>query len=402
MKNKIKQILLSTLLSSVLIISGCTHITEPLSADTKPLTAENINDTAPSDVTASTDETEAAFPQSTEEPVTTPADEPPTDRALQLLSQMSMEEKIGQVILCRYPDNAKGLQEKYHFGGYTLYAKDFQNETEESIKEKLAAISASSSIPPFIAADEEGGSVVRISKYPQLSDAPLPSLSEGVTDVKHFAEKMAEVLKKGGVNLDLAPVADVAENQWDYIYDRTCGLDYEETGNVIAKLAEELNQYDIMCCLKHFPGYGSNVDTHTGIAVDERTENDFITKDFIPFKKGIEAGAPMVMVNHNIVTAYNSTVPASLAPEVHKALRGLGFNGIIVTDDLGMSAITQYTDDPYTDAFLAGNDLLCTSDGIACYNALYSSFQKGEIDEKRLDESVYRILAAKLRYGITE
>ena len=406
MKNYIKQTILCTLLSAVLLIGGCTHINEPLlPTDTKNTTAETINDTAASDVTANADETEAAFSRSTEETVTTPAEESPADRALQLLSQMSLEEKIGQVILCRYPDNAEiaaEWQKQFHFGGYTLYAKDFRDETEETVKEKLKAISDASPIPPFIAADEEGGSVVRISKYPQFSDAPLPSLSEGVTDVKHFAEKMVEVLKKGGVNLDLAPVADVAENQWDYIYDRTCGLDYEETGNVIAKLAEELNQYDIMCCLKHFPGYGSNVDTHTGIAVDERTENDFITKDFIPFKKGIEAGAPMVMVNHNIVTAYNSTVPASLAPEVHKALRGLGFNGIIVTDDLGMSAITQYTDDPYTDAFLAGNDLLCTSDGIACYNALYSSFQKGEIDEKRLDGSVYRILAAKLRYGITE
>lgn len=408
MKNYIKQTLLCTLLSAVLLIGGCTHISEPLPpTDTKNTTAENIKaenikDTSPLDVTAIPDETEAAFSQSTEEPVTTPADEPPADRALQLLSQMTAEEKIGQVILCRYPDNAKELQEKYHFGGYTLYAKDFQNETEESIKEKLKEISAASSIPPFIAADEEGGSVIRISRYPQFSDAPLPPLSEGATDIARFAEKMAEVLKKGGVNLNLAPVADVAENQWDYIYDRTYGLDYEETGNVIAALAEKLNQYNIMCCLKHFPGYGSNVDTHTGIAVDERTQNDFITKDFIPFKKGIEAGAPMVMVNHNIVTAYNKTVPASLAPEVHDALRELGFEGIIVTDDLGMNAITEYTDDPYTDAFLAGNDLLCTSDGEACYNALYNSFITGEIGENRLDESVYRILTAKIRYGIIE
>ena len=403
MKNYIKQILLCTLLSAVILIGGCTYISEPLpSTDTKNTTAENINDTAASDFTAGTDETEAAFSQSTEETATTPAEEPPADRALQLLSQMSLEEKIGQVILCRYPDNAKELQEKYYFGGYTLYAKDFRNETEESIKEKLKEISDASPIPPFIAADEEGGSVVRISGYPQFSDYPLPPLSEGAKDPAHFAEKMAEVLKKGGVNLNLAPVADVAENQWDYIYDRTCGLDYEETGKVIAALVENLNQYNIMCCLKHFPGYGSNVDTHTGIAVDERTENDFITKDFIPFKKGIEAGAPVVMVNHNIVTAYNKTVPASLAPEVHKALRELGFEGIIVTDDLGMSAITKYTGDPYTDAFLAGNDLLCTSDGEACYNALYNSFAAGEIDEKRLDESVYRILTAKIRYGIIE
>ncbi|MBD5080266.1 MAG: hypothetical protein HDT44_00685 [Ruminococcaceae bacterium] len=190
MKNYIKQILLCTLLSAVILIGGCTHISEPLPiTDTKGTTAENINDTSPSDFTAGTDETEAAFSQSTEETATTPAEEPPADRALQLLSQMSLEEKIGQVILCRYPDDAQELQEKYYFGGYTLYAKDFRNETEESIKEKLKEISDASPIPPFIAADEEGGSVVRISGYPQFSDYPLPPLSEGAKDPAHFAEK---------------------------------------------------------------------------------------------------------------------------------------------------------------------------------------------------------------------
>ena len=110
----------------------------------------------------------------------------------------------------------------------------------------------------------------------------------------------------------------------------------------------------------------------------------------------------MVMVNHNIVTAYNKTVPASLAPEVHKALRDLGFEGIIVTDDLGMSAITEYTNAPYIDAFLAGNDLLCTSDGIACYNALTEGVTEGKISEIRLNESVCRILRAKIAYGIQQ
>ena len=410
MKKYIKSFLLCILLSAVLFIGGCNPSEEPptvtrITDNAQSTTTESGNNTAISNNTEVFTESETAVSPVTQPPadepvVTTPALNPPADKALQLLSQMSVEEKIGQVILCRYPDNAAELQEKYHFGGYTLYAKDFQNETEESIKEKLAAISASSSIPTFIAADEEGGSVVRISKYPQFSSEPLPPLGEGARDIAHFAEKMAEVLKKGGVNLNLAPVADVAESEWDYIFDRTCGLSYEETGRVITALVKKLNGRNIMCCLKHFPGYGSNVDTHTGIAVDERTQNDFVTKDFIPFKKGIEAGAPMVMVNHNIVTAYNQTVPASLAPEVHKALRDLGFEGIIVTDDLGMSAITEYTDDPYTDAFLAGNDLLCTSDGIACYNALYQGIVNGEIDENKLDESVYRILMAKIGYGI--
>lgn len=305
------------------------------------------------------------------------------------------------MILVRYPDNAAELAAKYHFGGYTLYAKDFKNETEASIKQKLSAISSATLIPPFTAADEEGGEVIRISRYSQFSDEPLPALSTAALgNVDSFAAKTASILKKAGVNLNLAPVADVAESSSDYIYGRTCQLGYEETGNVIAQLVKGLNQRNIMSCLKHFPGYGSNVDTHTGIAVDNRSKTDFETKDFIPFKAGINAGVPMVMVNHNIVTAYNAKVPASLAPEIHSALRGLGFDGIIVTDDLGMQAILLYTSDPYADAFLAGNDLLCTSDGEACYNSLYKAVSSGRISEKRLNESVRRILKAKQRYGI--
>lgn len=395
MKKYIKSGLLYIMLSAILFVSGCKPSEEPAA-----ISLITANTAQSPNIDSGTAESELSAAETVITSSVQIAADPSAERALLLLTQMSLEEKIGQVILCRYPENAAELQEKYHFGGYTLYAKDFRNETETGIKEKLAVISDSSSIPPFIAADEEGGSVVRISQYSQFSSAPLPSLSEGAGDITAFAAKMAEVLKTGGVNLNLAPVADVAESERDYIYDRTCGLGYEETGDVISKLVKELNSSNIMCCLKHFPGYGSNTDTHTGIAVDERTQDDFVTKDFIPFKKGIEAGAPMVMVNHNIVTAYNPTVPASLAPEIHNALRELGFEGIIVTDDLGMSAITKYTDNPYADAFLAGNDLLCTSDGAACYDALYQSFANGKISEHRLDESVYRILKAKIGYGI--
>jgi len=325
------------------------------------------------------------------------------DPAEEILAEMSLDEKIGQVILVRYPDNAADMAEKYHFGGYTLYAKDFENETPESLAARLDEVRAKTKLPPFIAADEEGGEIVRASKYEAFAEEPLPSLqkalSEGITMPK-LAEQTADVLKRAGVNLNLAPVADVAENPSDYIYSRTCGLDYKGTAEVIGELAGEMNRQGIMCCLKHFPGYGSNVDTHTGIAVDSRERADFESKDFLPFKAGIEASAPMIMVNHNIVTAYNADMPASLAPEVHLALRGLGFEGIIITDDLGMDAISEYTSDPYGAAFLAGNDMLCTSDGAACFDALSEAVNSGAVSEQRLDESVLRILRMKIKYGI--
>ena len=349
-------------------------------------------------------ETESAVSEIQETAAELPEEpEPAPDPAEEFLSGMSPEEKIGQVILARCLGDPAEKAGEYHFGGYTFYADDFENETPESFSEKLSEIDSANGIPMFFAADEEGGKVVRISCYPQFAERQLPSvqkmLSEG-GDISAWVNEMTDNLQRAGVNLNLAPVADVAESRSDYIYSRTCGLGYEETGEVISEIIAGLNSRKIVSCLKHFPGYGSNVDTHTGIAVDKRTSESFETGDFIPFIYGIEAGSPMIMVNHNIIEAYDPEVPASLSPEVHRVLRELGFDGIIVSDDLGMDAISLYTSEPYSAAFLAGNDLLCVSDGAACYNALYEAFQNGEITEERLDESVLRIIRVKWEYGI--
>lgn len=345
----------------------------------------------------------------TSETVTEPPEEtePPVlpDPAEEILAGMSIEEKLGQVILARYPYDPAEQAAQYHFGGYTLYAKDFEWATPETLSEKFSEINEASALPMFFAADEEGGGVVRISCYPAFAERSIPSVQKVISeegDVSEWANEMADNLQRAGINLDLAPVADVAESRNDYIYYRTCGLDYEETGAAISEIVSVLNSRDIVSCLKHFPGYGPNVDTHTGIAVDSRTAESFENNDFIPFLRGIEAGAPVIMVNHNIIEAYDPDVPASLSAEVHKVLRGLGFEGIIVSDDLGMDAISLYTKSPYLTAFLAGNDLLCVSDGAACYNALYEAFQNGDITEERLDESVMRIVRTKIEYGIVD
>lgn len=323
--------------------------------------------------------------------------------AFGILDEMSLAEKVGQVIFARYPSGAAEQMAQYKFGGYTLYAQDFNGETPTTITSELFKVSLENEIMPFFAVDEEGGGVTRISRYLAFSETRLPTIQSALKNgmaVSEWVAEMAGILKSAGINLNFAPVADVAESKDDYIYSRTVSLDYKKTGEIVAEIVEEMNRQGIMGCLKHFPGYGSNVDTHTGIAVDTRSREDFESKDFIPFRDGIEAGAPMVMVSHNIVEAYNDEVPASLAPEVHSVLRRMGFGGIIITDDLGMDAITLYSDEPYVEAFLAGNDMLCTSDGEATYKALYGAVLDGRITEERLDESVLRILNAKLEYGI--
>ncbi len=356
----------------------------------------------PSETTVTT--TEAATVTTTEAVTTTERKITASRKTAEdILEEMSLSEKVGQVILARYPSGAAEQMAQYKFGGYTLYAQDFNGETPTTISAELFKVSLENEIMPFFAVDEEGGNITRVSRYTAFSETRLPTvqgaLKNGMT-VDEWTKQMAEVLKNAGINLNFAPVADVAESTSDYIYNRTVSLDADETGKVIAEIVTGMNKQGLMGCLKHFPGYGANVDTHTGVAVDTRTREDFEDKDFIPFEKGIEAGAPMVMVSHNIVEAFNSEVPASLAPEVHDLLREMEFNGIIITDDLGMDAITIYTDEPYVTAFLAGNDMLCTSDGAETYKALYKAVLDGRITEERLDESVMRILSAKIKYGI--
>ena len=158
-------------------------------------------------------------------------------------------------------------------------------------------------------------------------------------------------------------------------------------------------------CAEAFSGLWEHADTHTGIAYDRRALETFEQADFVPFRAGIEAGAGGVLVSHNIVFAMDDALPASLSPEVHRILsEELGFDGVVITDDLAMDAIGQFTDGE-TAAVLAveaGNDLLCCSDVETQYPAVLEAVQSGRITEERLDESVRRVLLWKLKLGLLE
>ena len=157
--------------------------------------------------------------------------------------------------------------------------------------------------------------------------------------------------------------------------------------------------------LKHFPGYGSNVDTHTGIAIDERPLDSFRESDFLPFEAGIAAGAQSILVSHNVVNCMDSELPASLSPAVHDILRTeLGFVGVIMTDDLIMEAITDYTggENAAVLAVQAGNDMLVSSDFVTQYNAVLAAVQDGTISEDRIRESAVRVIRWKLDLGLMQ
>ena len=262
-----------------------------------------------------------------------------------LLESMTLEEKVAQMFIVRCPEsNAVQVAQEYQVGGYILFARDFGSYSRDQVQSHIQNYQKAAKIPMIIGVDEEGGTVNRVSLY----------------------KEKADLLSSLGINLNFAPVADVALDPGDFMYDRSFGVSPQAAAEYVHTVVTVNEQNNMGSVLKHFPGYGNNVDTHTGIAVDKRSLESFRENDFLPFKSGIEAGAPVVLVAHNIVNCMDAERPASLSAAAHNILRSeLGFEGLIITDDFSMGAI-----------------------------------KSGKISKKRIDESVLRILQYKIDAGL--
>ena len=359
-------------------------------------------------------------------PVTEEAEEPapppePTEEELaaqeidDLLASLTTEEKVGQLFFVRCPaDSAAEDVAAYHLGGYLLFGRDFTDKTADDVIQTIrayqTAAAADTGIPLLIGVDEEGGTVVRVSSNPHLRSAKYPSpqklLAQGGTEalVENTAEKDA-LLHGLGINVNLAPVADVSTNSGDFIYDRTFGLDAEGTSDCVTAVVEQMAADGMGSVLKHFPGYGSNVDTHTGIAVDQRPLEQFESADFLPFSAGMAAGngTTAVLVSHNIMTAVDESLPASLSPAVHDLLRDeLGFDGVVMTDDLAMDAVAAYSTDGAVAvmALQAGNDLIITTDYRTQIPKVLEAVENGTLSPDTIDTACRRVLTWKQALGL--
>lgn len=335
--------------------------------------------------------------------------DPIAARAQELLGGMTLEEKVGQMFIARCPEtDAAQLAADYHLGGYILFGRDFKDKTAEQVTADIQSYQGAAEIPLLIAVDEEGGTVNRVSSNPNLRSSPFRSpqslYSEGGLElVRSDAQEKCRLLESLGININFAPVCDVSQDPADFIYDRTLGRDAQETSQYVAAVVETMAEEGMGSVLKHFPGYGNNTDTHTGVAYDDRPYDTFLTSDFLPFQAGIAAGADMVLVSHNIVSAMDEASPASLSPEVHRVLReDLGFTGVIVTDDLVMDGVRDFAgdDEAAVLAVQAGNDLLCCTDFQTQVPAVLAAVESGEITEEQIDAAVLRVLTMKLRLGI--
>ena len=326
-----------------------------------------------------------------------------------LMKKMTWKEKVAQMILVSAPGDASDVQKNYQFGGYILFAGDFEKATPASIKRRIKGIQSASKIPMLIAVDEEGGTVVRVSKYKQFRsktyDSPQSVYAAGKwSGIIKDTKSKAKFLKNLGINTNLAPVADVAYKKSDFIYKRSFSTNAKSTSKYIKKVVNTMKEKNLISTLKHFPGYGNNGDTHTQLIHDYRSKKSFEKRDLKPFQAGIDAGCDMIMVSHNIVHCFDPKNPASISPKVISYLRNdMGFEGVIVTDSLTMNGVIKHTGsegESAVRAVKAGNDLLCTSEYKKTYKALIKAVKNKEISKERIDESVRRILFMKYERGI--
>lgn len=324
------------------------------------------------------------------------------------LETMSLDEKIGQLFLARFPDNDKNaanIAKENSLGGYVLFARDFQGKTKNEVISMMKEVQSASKIPLLMAVDEEGGSVVRVSSNRNLRDKPFLSPSElygdgGLERIKEDTVEKSLLLAELGINLNLAPVVDVSTTPSDYMYSRALQEDTDTTSKFAETVIKASKGGTVSYTLKHFPGYGNNPDTHTGSVTDSRTYDSILRNDIPPFKAGIEAGAEAVLVSHNTVTNIDSSNPASLSIPIHNMLReDLDFTGIIMTDDLSMGA-TKDIDEKVVKALLAGNDLLIVTDYEASIQEVKDAISRNRLSEDVINDRVTRILAWKYYKGL--
>ena len=370
-----------------------------LLAFTLPLGLTACNENPAADATAA-----QTAPEPTPEP-------PKPDPAEVYADSLTLEQQVAQLFFARCPDvNAVELAAQYDIGGYILFGRDFENQTPESLRETIASYQQAAATPMLIGVDEEGGTVVRASAFPSFRDSRFQSPQSlfaegGLERIASDTEEKDALLASLGVNVNLAPVCDVSTDPADFIYDRAFGQDAQATSEYVRTVVEQMNTDGMGMVLKHFPGYGSNTDTHTGIAQDDRPLEQFRASDFLPFAAGIDSGAQAILVCHNIVACMDDSLPASLSPAVHDILRDeLGFDGVVMTDDLVMQAITDYTGDADAAvlAVQAGNDMLISSDFVTQYNAVLAAVQDGTISETTIRDAAVRVVRWKIELGLID
>lgn len=307
-------------------------------------------------------------------------------------------------------DGTRDALAKYAVGGIVYFGKNM--ESEEQLKQMIESTELYSKYPLFIAVDEEGGSVSRVA------DAGLVEKPDGAQEIGATGDAnnaylagntIGTYLSDYGFNLDFAPVADLANVENSVMEERSYGSDAVAVSAYVTSMMQGLEEQGVTACLKHFPGIGSSTeDTHEGLASTDRSREDFQNNEFAVFQEAIDDGADMIMVSHMAAPSLaGDNVPSTLSEEVVTGIlrNELNYKGVIITDALNMSAISEY----YTSgqaavlALRAGCDmLLMPEDFEEAYNAVLEAVKDGTISEERINDSLRRIYRIKYADKIAE
>lgn len=359
-------------------------------------------------------------PESTPTPALTPVPEP--DPFAEQLAAMTVEEKVGQLLIGGFEgteigDQATRLVQEYQVGGLILYGRNITGAGQlVTLTNGLKALNGDG-IPLFLSIDQEGGGVDRMP--PEVRRTPgayCVGQTGSVPAAQSYGDVLAAECAAFGLNLDFAPVLDVWSNPGNTVIgQRAFSADARTVAGLGPAAARRMMDQGVIPAVKHFPGHGDTaVDSHVGLPVVDKSPEELEETELIPFRAAIQSAGtdgqvPAVMVAHILLTQLDPERPASLSPAVVTGLlrEELGFAGAVLTDDLTMGAVTQSygLGEAAVLAVEAGCDILLVCHGQdsvpAVRTALLEAVASGRITAERLDESVYRILRLKTEYALT-
>ena len=338
------------------------------------------------------------------------------------IASMTIEEKVAQLFLLS-PEKLTGVDHvvaagevtkdainAFPVGGLIYFGPNI--ESPQQITEMIANTQSYAleriEIPMFIAVDEEGGYVTRIAQNSNFDVPAFPYANElglsGDADAAfEMGSTIGEYLESYGFNVDFAPVADVLSNpENQVIKQRSFGSDAQLVSDMVLAELDGLKSHNIVGCVKHFPGHGATAgDTHEGYAYTEKTWEELLACEVIPFSNSVAMDVPMIMAGHiSLPNVVGDHTPASMSYcMITEHLRDeLGYDGIVITDSLEMRAITDSysSKQAVVNVLKAGGDMfLDPADFKSAYEGILSEIASGDISEERIDESVYRILNVK-------
>lgn len=339
------------------------------------------------------------------------------------VAQMSLEEKVGQLFMVAFRQEdgkpvttvtraVKDSLKKYHLGGVILFAENFI-DIKQTVTLTMDLQKATGHIPLFIAVDQEGG---RVNRFHFGTNLP-GNMALGASGVAHNAYTAGNILGKEltvlGINIDLAPVLDINNNQDNPVIGiRSFGADGQVVTEMGAAYIQGLHAGGVMAAVKHFPGHGdTSLDSHLGLPIVRYERSRLSEVELQPFRENISV-TDMVMVAHVAFPALDDTqviskkdgqmvfVPATLSHKILTTLlrEDFTYDGVIITDALEMKAITEHfgPEKAVVGAIQAGADMLLMPSNVhKAYEGIIEAVKIGVISEERINQSVKRILRLK-------